>query len=571
MNILGINDGHDAGVALLMDGKIIYAANEERFSRQKMAGGFPTQSLKNMLKYTSITPEQIDLICIGNTTKPTIPSESDDLDGKDRAKSVLKEGYYLLADKLPRIIKNRNIIIIHQKIGQAIRGKNAIIEKLTMQGYSNAEICFADHHMCHIYSSIGTAEFHECIAFSLDGGGDGLSGSVYYKKGSGIKKISEISKANSMGAFWAAVTEACGFNPHRHGGKITGLAALGTPVAVYEKIKKWYQLEGDPPIITNEVTVCYKKLVSKLKTLIDEHGMRDVAAGAQQLLEQVVTDWIKKYCLKIGTGNVALAGGIFANVRLNQAISELHEVDNVFVHPNMGDGGKAFGAAVYGYYSNDKTHDTLPRSSAYLGNKYSINNIGKALARHSLCFKKCQFIEYEIAKLLNQNKVVCRFNGRSEYGPRALGNRSILYHPKDISINDWLNKRLRRTEFMPFAPSVLKEYAEQCFFLPENISYTDHFMTRTFLCTNWFKNNCPAVVHVDGTARPQIVTKESNLSYYNIINEYRKLSGIPAVLNTSFNMHEEPIVETPLDAIRAFIEMGADYLAMSNYIIEKTV
>jgi len=567
MIILGINDGHDAGVALLEDGIVRYAVNEERFNRKKMAGGFPSLCLDNMLNYLSISPRDIKQLFIGNTTKPTIPDDSEEYGKSDLIKSFLKKCYYRITDINPRILDTGIIVKLHQNLGRAFRGKRRISNYLRDYGFRIQDISFVDHQLCHISSATGTAGFEKCLAVSLDGGGDGLSGSVYYKQGICLIQLARISKANSLGLFWAAVTEACGFNPNQHGGKITGLAALGDSSSVYDLIKNWYCVARKPPIIINKTGFSYDRLVSRIKTLINKFSMQDVAAAAQRLLEEVVVDFIKRYCAITGARYIALAGGIFANVRLNQKIADLPDVDEIFIHPNMGDGGKAIGAAISGYCRNNPTKDLPPISNAYLGNHYTLDDIESLFSEFGLSFYKTVNAEYEIAKLLNINKVVCRYSGRSEYGPRALGNRSILYHPKDVSVNDWLNKKLKRTEFMPFAPSVLKEYEDQCFFIRDGSKLTDHFMTRTFDCTDWFKEHCPAVVHVDGTSRPQIVTKEANTSYYKIIDEYRKLSGVPAILNTSFNMHEEPIVETPRDAIQAFISMRADYLAMGKYLV----
>ena len=177
-------------------------------------------------------------------------------------------------------------------------------------------------------------------------------------------------------------------------------------------------------------------------------------------------------------------------------------------------------------------------------------------------------IESEIAKLLARGFVVARFNGRMEFGPRALGNRSILYQATDKTVNDWLNKKLRRTEFMPFAPATLAEYANKCYKNIKGAEYTAKFMTITFNCTNWMKKKCPGVVHIDGTARPQLLSREDNPSFYKIIDEYRKITGIPSIINTSFNIHEEPIVCSPKDAVRAFKIGHLDYLVIGNYLVK---
>jgi carbamoyltransferase len=207
---------------------------------------------------------------------------------------------------------------------------------------------------------------------------------------------------------------------------------------------------------------------------------------------------------------------------------------------------------------------------AYLGAEFSDGEISEELDRCGLNYIRCEEIEREVALLLSKGYVVARFNGRMEYGPRALGNRSILYQPTDRSVNDWLNKDLKRTEFMPFAPSTLAEYASQSYLNIEGATDAARFMTITFNCTDWMKKHCPGVVHIDGTARPQLIQRESNPSYFKIIDEYRKLTGLTSVINTSFNIHEEPIVCTPADAVRAFRFGNLDYLAIGKFLVKSS-
>jgi carbamoyltransferase len=234
----------------------------------------------------------------------------------------------------------------------------------------------------------------------------------------------------------------------------------------------------------------------------------------------------------------------------------------------MGDEGLAVGAAYALGSSLSKTSGAAILSDVYLGPEFNEMSIGQALSESGLEPEHTRHIERRIAELLSQGYVVARFNGRMEYGPRALGNRSILYQATDPSVNDWLNKRLERTEFMPFAPVTMEEYAAKAYINMDGARYAARFMTMTLNCTDWMRNHCPAVVHVDGTARPQIIDKPSNPTYYKILNEYRKLTGLPTLINTSFNMHEEPIVCSPKDAIRAFLQGRLDYLAMGNYLLK---
>lgn len=235
------------------------------------------------------------------------------------------------------------------------------------------------------------------------------------------------------------------------------------------------------------------------------------------------------------------------------------------------DAGQALGVALYTYNQESKNKGQYLSSrrlkNVYLGSGYSDAEVKKYLDEAGLKYTYYDNIETQIAKLLADKKVVARFNGKMEYGPRALGNRSILFHAGDRTVNDWLNKRLRRTEFMPFAPSVLIEDKDIYFTNVNGAAYTAEFMTITFNCTEKMKQECPAVVHIDGTARPNFINSENNLSYYKILSEYKKLTGIGVILNTSFNMHEEPIVCTPNDAIRAFLTGNLDYLAINNFLV----
>jgi len=238
----------------------------------------------------------------------------------------------------------------------------------------------------------------------------------------------------------------------------------------------------------------------------------------------------------------------------------------------MGDSGISAGGAMYVYVKEMLRKGLEPNfkpiDNVYYGPGYTTEEIKDALDKSGLVHVHHKNVEKEIAKLLAKSHVVARFNGRMEFGPRALGNRSILYQTSDQTINEWLNKRLKRTEFMPFAPSTLFEDRHKYYLNVDAALSPAQFMTITFDCTNFMKKNCPAVVHIDGTARPQLVRKEVNPSYHKIISEYKKLTGIATIINTSFNMHEEPIVCTPQDAIRSFQAGHLDYLAIGNFLVK---
>jgi carbamoyltransferase len=259
-----------------------------------------------------------------------------------------------------------------------------------------------------------------------------------------------------------------------------------------------------------------------------------------------------------------MSGGVHANVKLNQRIREIPGVEEVFVYPNMSDGGCGTGAAMLAF-----GHDRMPKSgydTVYFGPDNSEAGIQAALDAEGLKYERHDNVEERIAELLAGNAIVGRFNGRMEYGPRALGNRSVLYPAREPEVNQWLNKQLGRTEFMPFAPACLAEAAPRLFKNLNGCEKTAEFMTITFDCTDEMKRHSPAAVHVDGTARPQLVRPESNPSFYRILKAYESRTGIPVLINTSFNMHEEPIIGSVRDAIRAFLLGNLDYLAAGPFL-----
>jgi len=297
----------------------------------------------------------------------------------------------------------------------------------------------------------------------------------------------------------------------------------------------------------------------------------DVAAAAQGLLEESVVEYVRHSHQAHPRRQIVMAGGVFANVKLNQRICEIPGVEAVFIHPNMGDGGGSYGAAILALKEAHPALNIRPKAlnNVYFGPEYSEAQIKEAIDRFEVSCIYVKDIEARVAEEIARKKIVGRFSGRMEYGPRALGNRSILADPTDTTINDWLNKRLKRTEFMPFAPSTLDRAAPAMYRNFSGGAYTSSFMTITFDVVQEWIDRAPAVVHVDGTARPQVVFRENNPSYYRILEEYEKRTGLPLFVNTSFNMHEEPIVCSPEDAIRSYLAGSVDVMAIGNFILEQ--
>jgi carbamoyltransferase len=573
MKILGITDGVVSGAAIIQDGKILAAVNEERLIRYKMAIGFPESAINEVLKLSGLTPKDIDVIAVATH------------DEHFRRPAVLFNGWFNdqhgflktlqlnLSSWLATIFGSSKLAqkaYYLSRLPAAAKRKKAVIQVLKETWGFDVPVKFIDHHDSHVAAAFYTSGFKNSTVISIDGGGDGKSAKVYVAKDNQLKEITSVSAYDSMGNFYAYITHLCGFKAHKHEGKITGLAAYGKPI--YKGLLA-SMIDYENGTIKNKSRSYFLTSVRKIKkSLPKDFKIEDLSASMQQHLEDVCVKFVRHWVQQTGIGDVALAGGVVANVKLNQRINEIPEIKKLYIFPAMGDEGLAVGAAYYVWAGKmqDRLKDWEPYKpmQMYFGADFSNQEVEKMLKENKVQYEYLEDIEKRVAELLSQGHVVARFAGKMEYGPRALGNRTIMYQPIDPTVNDWLNKRLVRTEFMPFAPVTLKEYVDQCYVNVNGGSHAARFMTITFDCTEWMKKNCPAVVHVDGTARPQLIDKELEPSYYRIVDEYRKITGLPSVINTSFNMHEEPIVCTPFDALRAFQLGHLDYLAINNFLVK---
>lgn len=565
MKILGIHlRTHDAAVAYIENDKIIYASSNERFSRIKMDRNAPVDTLRNLFNYVKIKPKDIDIIIYVDDPFPKALWTS----YKENSWPITStQGQYLFWLKKPLLILAELFLSIGipSYVYRFIISKRKI-EKL-LKGF-RGKIYFDHHHFAHLHSAYYVSGWSECLVMANEGSGFTETLTIYHVKDGKWKKIIENKLPHSMGKFYELITELLGFNRHRHPGKITGLSAYGDPQKAYKFVKELMWVEKDRLKLNNGK---YLKLLSfyllnkRMPPELASYKREDLAAAFQKRLEECLVDLIKQAVNVTGIRKIAIAGGVSANVKANQRIHEIKGISDIYIHQAMGDDGLALGAALHASWLNGY-HLEQP-DTVYFGPDFNDKEIEGALKKYKLIYKKINNIEKRIAKLISEKKVVARFFGRMEYGPRALGNRSILYEAKDKSVNDWLNKRLKRTEFMPFAPVTLEKYANRCYKNLKGAEYPARFMAITFDCTEYMKKVSPACVHVDGTARPQILRHKDNPSYYKILEEYYKITGIPSLVNTSFNMHEEPIVCTPDDAIRAFLSSRIDYLAIGNYLV----
>ena len=571
MIILGI-DNSPASAAIMIDGRITSAIAEERLCRKKLAQGTPRKAISMVISESGISPADIDMVAVSSFVD-IFTLEAEGWPGWfESRQSLTKEVMNEISSSLAPIVGKMPIAweAHHASRRFLSRGRLKKIPALLRDKYQiSAPTKFFDHHYCHATSAYYTSNFNDALVVTLDGGGDGKSGSVFVAHNDKLEFLHTIDSFNSLGNFYSYITALCGFKAEKHEGKITGLAAFGKPI--YADILREFIAYKDPGQIYYKIPVFYRSALTKLKEKLPvDFDKAALAASIQLVLEETAVSFIQYWLRKTGMRNLAVAGGVFANVKLNQRLHEMEEVDSFFVHPAMDDTGLPVGAAFAAFnllseHKHDRLTYRLP--NVYLGPCFTEERIRSAV-ESSGCVAKYEInIHKRIATLLSQGKVVARFEGRMEYGPRALGHRSIMYQTTDPTVNAWLNEKLNRTEFMPFAPATLFEYAQQCY---ENLCGAEdasRFMTITFDCTPTMKEMSPSVVHIDGTARPQIVDKDTAPDFYQILTEYHKITGIPSLINTSFNMHEEPIVCTPEEAIKAFQQGNLDYLAIGNWIL----
>ena len=544
MYILGICNDETASSCLMKDGEIIFAASEERFTRKKFDNSFPKKSINACLTFANIKLQDVDIVAYAWTKGFQ----------EELAEKFLTLGVRLAGDKKAiEIVKERiNSEIDRDKIKRR-EFDNWLTENIDQ---STQKVFDFYHHEAHAASAAFYSPFDDGFVYTSDGRGDFEATTIYkFQRYSNDKliKIFSSSSSNSFGFFYGRITGLLGFKPMHHEGKITGLAAYGNPLEAYSLIKKMIDVrEGE---IYANIGDYYRPFYSPYSQLLEreigKYSKKDVAAAAQFHLENMMVNLLDFHLNDNGikATNLMCAGGVFGNVKVNQKLKEMKQIDKCYIQPQMGDGGLCLGACALAYnkinLSGNQAETTVKQmNSMYLGpealyreNKsfdYATEFVHKTIAYNDASL--------ELAKSLKDTNVIGLINGRMEFGPRALCNRSIIVPTSDREINKWLNKRMSRNEFMPFAPVIRKEIAERCIKNFDSNDVTLNFMTSTADCTSEFEVKNPAVVHIDKTARPQIVTEESNNFIWNVLREWEQISNEKSLVNTSFNVHEEPII-----------------------------
>jgi len=578
MSILGLAISHDASAALTTgNGVTIAALAEERISRKKSYTGLPLRAIEKLLKLN----EEVNEVCIGTHKNLTI------------------DDAIIFAAQLEG--NPSNLDGVWGKEFPGFRGAlklntnpQDLIQKLLQQrfaGLMDSKFIWINHHDSHLGCSLAASRCgqEDSLLVSLDGQGDGESGAIATLKGGALEVLSRISALDSLGELYSAVTRRYGFRPTEHEGKILGLAAYGHYSEAVKVLSRFVSVK-DGQIKVHQVRNLKARLVGKslralgipskialsLGEIVDlaesqTSSYPDLAYAIQQILESSVLEIINQFIDKTEINALGLAGGVFANVKLNQKISELKGVKTVNVFPNMGDGGISLG----GIWSMLHGRGQLAQSNLFQDMYLAPETIeeDEFLMRQissdsSLVVKEyndeLELIEF-VAQKLHEGSVVALHRGRMEFGPRALCNRSLLADPGNADINRVLNEKLGRTEFMPFAPIVPIEFFEEYFQKESTQELTPFsFMTITCRVRDEKKSIIPAVVHVDGTARPQVVSKDSNPFAHAVITEFAKLSGYPVLINTSLNIHGQPINYCLKDSLGPLATEAYDILAFEN-------
>lgn len=562
--VLGVWDGHDSGAALLHGNKIVFAVNEERLTRRKLEVAFPHLAILACLEFAEISPSAVSAIAA---------STSDPAKTLTRWLPALKEEYYLIRrrKKSPRPLDPLRKAF---KYRFTEAPPNALTRKLSRfffqrqlqnLGFKDFSFHLVDHHESHAETAACTCVYEEALVITLDGVGDGLSGSLRALNRGRLSLLREFSARASTGIFFEHVTNLLNMRELEDEGKVMALANYAYPIPDEENPLLETIRAEKGQIVSDYSSIALWK---KLKKILWQYPSEQFAFMAQRALEKTVIELVQCHQEKTGFNKIAAAGGVFSNVKMNMALAALPRIDGLYVFPHMGDGGLALGAAMS---ANRKlygvTHYELP--DLYWGPSYKSREIDNALSGlEGIEIRRGENIAKVASELILKGEVVLWFRGRMEAGPRALGNRSILARPDCLSIKDRLNLMLKkRVWYQPFCPSILAEDAAALLHLDGHAIDSNPFMTMAFRVRNEYRALLEGASNIDGTCRPHFVRHENPL-YRDLLLNIKKELGKGALLNTSFNLHGEPLVCSPAEAVKMLKQTGFNYLFMEDVIIE---
>jgi len=571
--VLGINAYHgDASAVLLADGRVVAAVEEERLNRVKHSAGFPSNAIRFCLARAGIK-----IADVGHVGISRVPSAH-------------------LINKLTFVLYNR-LMFTRQGLDrlrsvEKIRNVKTVLADAMGESESGLRMEFhnVEHHVAHMASAFLVSPFEEAALFSADGFGDFCSTMLGRGSGNSIEKIDSVMFPHSLGLFYTGMTQYLGFRNYGDEGKIMGLAPYGE-ACYFEDMIDIVRPEGDGSFLLNldyfthhtlGIEMSWDEAVPQIGRvysgkLVERFGPprepgaeitqrhRDLAASLQKCLEFHLFRLLNRLHEQTHLTRLCLAGGVAYNSVANSGIPRHTPFREIFIQPAAGDSGTALGVAYYIWNTILGNRRDYVMSDVYLGPDYDESALERAIRSFGATYRRCEDIEEQAAEMLSRGKIVGWFQGRMEFGPRALGNRSILADPRFPEVKDILNRRIKHREsFRPFAPAVLEEYVDDYF---EDAS-PSRFMLMVFKVRPEKRPSIPAIEHVDHTGRIQSVTRESNLRFWNLIEAFRRRTGIPLVLNTSFN-ENEPIVCSPEDALSCFATTQMDALALGNFLVTR--
>lgn len=561
MYILGISAFyHDSAVALIKDGQVIFAAEEERFTRIKHDNGFPFQAIKECLAYKRLSLK--DIAYIAYYEKPLLKFE--------RILQTFVETYPF---SLKPFLKS-----IPEWIGEKMKIEYLIRKKVGIKG----KVFFIPHHLSHASAAYYPSNFKVSAIFTVDATGEYQTTSLWKAKGSSIRFLKTIHFPHSLGILYSTFTAFMGFQVNEDEYKVMGLGAYGKP-RYLDKIYQIVDIKNDGSFNLNLEYFAFREsfqmwskkfeiLFGKPRKPLEPISQRDkdLAASIQAVTEEIYFKILNHLHSLTKSQNLCIGGGVGLNALANGKIYDRTPFKHIYIFGAAGDSGGAVGAALFTYHSILGRTKRIPVNTLCLGTAYRDDEVEDVLKQYKVRYNKFDNEDEllnTVASLLSKGEIISWFQGRMEFGPRALGARSILAKPNSSSMKDKVNKIKIRELFRPFAGSILQEKVHEYFDVPEK-NHLSSFMTFCFNVREEKAEQLSAIVHADGTCRIQTVNKE-NGRYYKLIKKFYKKTGIACILNTSFNLKGEPIVENPKQAVEDFLRTNIDYLVIGDFLIKK--
>ena len=574
MNILGFNCyGHDSAAALVVNDEVVFAVEEERLNRKKHFGGVPEQSIRACLDHANLTLADIDHVAF--FWKPSI--------------SYAKIPVYLLKfwNKVPTLLREQKTFSVEENLGMLnyLKDMKKLPETLKKLFPTSSPPKFKfhllEHHFCHAASAFYPTPYEDAAILTIDGAGEWTTSMLAHGKGNSITNVCGVVTTYSLGAFYQAISRHLGFKLIAGPGKLMGLASYGNPdTEIYKKMREIVKLKSDGGFKLDMSYLCYHytRKSGVTKKFTDAFGPSKtegkdwsphelyVAAAAQRIVEDVILHMVRTLKKKTNSENLCMAGGVALNSVANGLIAKEGLFKNIFIQPAAGDSGTALGAALL------MNHKILNRprkwimENAFLGPEYNSEEYEKAIKESGLPYVRTKNYNQFAAKKLKEDKILSWYQGRMEFGPRALGNRSIITSPLHPDMKAIVNSRVKfREAFRPFAAIVLEEDCGKYF----DSDFPNPYMLFVYNVKKEYLGKMPAITHVDNSVRIQTVNEKENPELRKLLEAFRDETGCSVLLNTSFNIKGEPIVASPKDAVKSFAEADMDYLVMGDFVVAK--